>query len=79
MKSLPPGHFPLVVAANGRFQKRVGEWVEAGEVVGRSPGPGLQGDVRSPVSGIVAAITPLVRSEILVVVERRREYEEMEH
>ena len=72
-----PARVTLILAVNTDFRKRVSQWVDAGEVLG--PAPGSLDFVRSPVSGVVASITSAERSAISVVIERRREYEEMDH
>ncbi len=66
----------LLVASTAGPQKRIGQWVEAGEVVGR--GPGLWGDVRAPVSGVLTRITPTAEGCVTLVLERRRDYEDMD-
>jgi predicted deacylase len=52
-----------------------GQWIEAGTPIGASPDLGQQ--VRSPVSGVIKAVRR-AGGFLEVVVERRREYEEMD-
>jgi len=52
-----------------------GQWVEAGTPIGTSPD--LMEEVRAPVSGVITHVH--LSGELFeVVLERRREYEEMD-
>jgi predicted deacylase len=54
---------------------RPGQWIEAGTPLGVSPD--LTQEVRSPVSGVIRALYP-AGGLMEIVLERRREYEEMD-
>ena len=66
----------LLVASTILPERKIGQWVDAGEIVGLSPS--LRDDVRAPVSGVVTRITPIAGGSTILVVERRRDYEDMD-
>jgi Na+-translocating ferredoxin:NAD+ oxidoreductase RnfC subunit len=63
------------MVASAAWNVRPGQWIEAGTPIGVSPD--LTQEVRSPVSGVIKALYP-VDGLLEIVLERRREYEEMD-
>jgi hypothetical protein len=65
----------LIIGASTEWKVRPGQWVDAGVLLGLSPAGGEE--VRAPLTGVVKQVFP-AGGFLGVVLERRRDYENMD-
>lgn len=65
----------LIIGGSAALKVRPGQWVDAGVLLGLSPAGGEE--VRAPLTGVVKQVFP-AGGFLGVVLERRRDYEDMD-